>query len=76
MKPLSRLFAAAVLTVAALPALAQEWPTQALKIIVPYPPSGSSDIIARAIAQPLSKALKQTVVAQGGVNAETREERT
>ena len=48
-------------------ALAQkvdEWPTKSLKIIVPYPPGGSSDIIARAIAQPLSQALGQPVVVE------------
>ena len=32
-----------------------------IRIIVPYPPGGSSDIIARAISKPLSEALKQTV---------------
>lgn len=45
-------------------AFAQGWPTGPLKIIVPYPPGGSSDIIARAISQPLSEALKQTVVVE------------
>ena len=39
-----------------------EWPTKALKIVVPYPPGGSSDIIARAISQPLSEALGQPVL--------------
>ena len=43
---------------------AQSWPSGPIKIIVPYPPGGSSDIIARAISQPLSDALKQTVVVE------------
>ena len=47
-----------------LGALAQTWPSGPIKIIVPYPPGGSSDIIARAISQPLSEALKQTVVVE------------
>jgi len=41
---------------------AQSWATKPVRIIVPYPPGGSSDIIARLISQPLSESLKQTVV--------------
>ena len=56
------LIAAALFHVAA--AGAQEWPSKPIRIIVPYTPGGSSDIIARAISQPLSDALKQTVVVE------------
>ena len=54
-------------------ALAQAWPTKPIRIIVPYPPGGSSDIIARAISKPLSEALKQTVIIENkpGANGNT-----
>ena len=54
-------------------AAAQAWPTKPVRIIVPYPPGGSSDIIARAISQPLSEALKQTVIVENkaGANGNT-----
>ena len=43
---------------------ADAWPARPIKLIVPYPPGGSSDIIARSIAQPLSEALKQPVIVE------------
>ena len=47
---------------AALPAAAQDWPSRPLKLIVPFPPGGASDIVARLIAIPLGEKLKQTVL--------------
>ncbi|PTT18332.1 ABC transporter substrate-binding protein [Acidovorax sp. HMWF029] len=43
---------------------AASWPTKSLRIVVPYPPGGSSDIIARSISQAMSEALKQTVIVE------------
>ena len=54
-------------------AFAQDWPAKPIRIVVPYTPGGSSDIIARAISQPLSDSLKQTVVVENkpGANGNT-----
>lgn len=41
-----------------------DWPTKTLRIVVPYPPGGSSDIIARSISQALSESLKQSVIVE------------
>ncbi len=51
---------------ASAPALAAEapWPSKPIRIVVPYTPGGSSDIIARAISQALSDAFKQPVVVE------------
>ncbi len=71
MKKIAVALALAALT--PLHASAQAWPTKPIRIVVPYPPGGSSDIIARAIAQPLSEALKQTVIVENkaGANGNT-----
>ncbi|MBG6074396.1 tripartite tricarboxylate transporter substrate binding protein [Polaromonas sp. CG_9.11] len=45
------------------------WSAKAIRIVVPYPPGGSSDIIARSIAQPLSEALKQSVIVENKAGA-------
>ena len=40
------------------------WPSRPLRIVVPYPPGGSSDIIARAISNLMAESLKQSVVVE------------
>ena len=46
----------------ALPARAQAFPSKPLRIVVPFTPGGSSDVLARAIGLELGKAFNQPVV--------------
>ena len=41
---------------------AQSWPTKPIKLIVPYPPGGGTDVIARIVQEPLAKELGQQVI--------------
>jgi tripartite-type tricarboxylate transporter receptor subunit TctC len=43
-------------------AAAQDWPAKPVRFIVPYPPGGGTDVIARIVQPRLSEALGQTIV--------------
>ena len=52
------------------PSFAQDYPAKSIRWIVPYPPGGTSDFVARMIGQKLSDAWKQAVLIdnRGGAN--------
>ncbi|WP_213959972.1 MULTISPECIES: tripartite tricarboxylate transporter substrate binding protein [unclassified Variovorax] len=43
-------------------ALAQDYPARPITIVVPAPPAGATDVLARVLADELGKSLKQTVI--------------
>jgi tripartite-type tricarboxylate transporter receptor subunit TctC len=60
-----RSFVGAALACAAAPVLAQEaWPTKPVKLIVPFPAGGTSDVMGRMIAEALTRELGQQFVVE------------
>lgn len=55
---------AAALFAAALPSLAQTWPNRTVKIIVPFPAGGPTDVLTRVLAEKMGGQLGQPVVVE------------
>jgi len=54
--------AAAALAAAGLPAAAQDYPTRTIKMVVPFPPGGPSDVVARIVADGMSRAMNESII--------------
>src|SRR5688500_12002126 len=62
MKIALRLLVAVLALLACGPAAAQSWPAKPLRLIIPFPPGGSNDVVGRAIGVQLAERVGQGVV--------------
>ncbi|MEO7242172.1 MAG: tripartite tricarboxylate transporter substrate binding protein [Variovorax sp.] len=67
--PLIRNGAAALLLAIPLVAAMAAYPDRVIKIVVPFPAGGSTDLVARSVAQEMGKALDQTVIVENRAGA-------
>jgi tripartite-type tricarboxylate transporter receptor subunit TctC len=61
---IAALGAAALLSGASVPVMAQDYPSKPIKLVVPFPPGGGTDVAARIISQRLSESLGQPLVVE------------
>ncbi|MBI2318804.1 MAG: tripartite tricarboxylate transporter substrate binding protein [Betaproteobacteria bacterium] len=54
--------AAALIALGAAPLAAQDYPAKTIRVVVPFPPGGGTDVVARVVVQKLSEALKNPVI--------------
>ncbi|MGK6306217.1 Bug family tripartite tricarboxylate transporter substrate binding protein [Variovorax sp. DT-64] len=71
MKPFVHLLAAiALLAASGLAQASDAWPAKPVKLVVPFPPGGGTDIVARSLGQKLAEKLGQVVVIENKPGAD------
>jgi len=73
-KSIARIFFSTITAIglalaAAFPAAAQSYPDKPIKVVVPFPPGGPMDTLARLVAQKMSANLGQTVIVENRAGA-------
>jgi len=69
MKPVIRALAGIVLLLVSTTLFAQAYPARGVRVIVPYPPGGSVDLIGRVVAQSLSEQLGRPFIVENRAGA-------
>lgn len=66
---MKRLLASIAISATVLSAYAQNWPDKSVTLVVPFPPGGSTDQVARAVAPRLTEKFKQSFVVDNKAGA-------
>ncbi len=62
MKLFAKFAVAVSLCAASMTVLAQQYPSKPIRLVIPFPPAGATDVLGRALGQKLSESLGQAVV--------------
>lgn len=64
MRKFAAVFCISIFTLATTPVLAQDYPSKSIRLVVPFSPGGSADVLGRLLAQKLNEKYGQPVVVE------------